>query len=100
MSRRTRRAARDTWYDVGELPQLVSRLSLHGSAITLTPVLRETDRYLGGLHTSGTVLTLDHWEVKYAYDGSEEVVAGATLREAVATALAALNRKANSEESA
>jgi hypothetical protein len=85
---------KDTWYDVGELPQLLSRLLPQGSGITLTPVLRETDRYFGGLNASETVLTLDHWEIKYTYDGTEEVAVGRTLREAVAEALADLNRKA------
>jgi hypothetical protein len=90
----------NTFYDLGELAQLVSRLGARGVAITLSPVLRETDRFIGGYYKPKTVLTLDHWEISYVCEGdNEEVVAGPTLREAVDAALADLNRRASGTES-
>jgi hypothetical protein len=90
----------DSWYDLGELAQLVSRLGTRGAAITLTPVLRETSSFFGGLETPRTVLIIDRWEIRYAYDGdTEQIVAGPTLREAVHGALEDLNRRADTEAS-
>lgn len=83
----------DTWYDLGELALLISRLLGHG-AITLMPVLRETDRFIGGLDSPKTVDVLDYWEIRFVYEGAEEVVTGSTLREAVDAALADLNQRA------
>ena len=88
-----------TWYDLGELAQLVSRLAGRGAAITLTPVLRESDTLIGGFYKPKTVLTMDHWEIRYACGDTEEVVAGPTLREAVDAALVDLNRRADAEGS-
>jgi hypothetical protein len=45
---------------------LVSRLGARGSPITLTPVLRETERFFGGLDRPKTVTTIDQWEIRYA----------------------------------
>jgi hypothetical protein len=87
------RVNNDPWYDLGELAQLISRLLGHGE-ITLMPVLRETDRFWGGLHKPETVDVVDHWEIGFVYEGAEEVVRGSTLREAVDAALADLNRRA------
>jgi hypothetical protein len=81
----------NTWYDLGELAQLVSRLAGQGAPMTLTPVLRETDQFIGGFYKPKTVLTVGHWEIRYAYGDTREVVAGPTLREAVDAALADLN---------
>jgi hypothetical protein len=90
----------DTWYDLGELAQLVSRLGARGAAITLTPAVRETDGFIGGFHKPKTVLTTDHWNIRYVYDDEAEVVVeGRTLREAVDAALADLNRRASKEGS-
>jgi hypothetical protein len=87
-----------TWYDLGELAQLVSRLGGRGTAITLRPVLRETDRFIGGLERPETVLILDHWKIEYAYEADADViVAEPTLREAVHAALVDLNRRADGE---
>lgn len=91
--------AGESWYDLGEIAQLVSRLYGQGEPITLIPFLRETDRFFGGLESPKTVLTLDHWEIKYSYGGAEAVVTGPTLREAVDAALADLNRRADVEAS-
>ena len=89
-----------SWYDLGELAQLVSRLYGQGEPITLIPVLRETANFFGGLeNNSKTVLTLDHWEIRYSYGGAEGLVAEPTLREAVHAALTDLNRRADAEAS-
>jgi hypothetical protein len=89
----------ESWYDLGEIAQLVSRLYGQGEPITLIPFLRETDRFFGGLDRPKTVLILDHWEIKYSYGKAEAVVTGPTLRDAVDAALADLNRRADVEAS-
>jgi hypothetical protein len=89
----------DAWYDLGELAQLVSRLGARGAAITLTPVLQETDQFIGGFYKPKTVLTTDHWEIRYAYGDTEEFFSGPTLRDAVDAALADLDRGADAQAS-